>query len=82
MLNYSNSLFNPIIYALTVPDYRQSLVTCCPRHRAVDGTNIERENNWTGVRQRHMLRSSTSLSAADPSHLHMAFENEFFETKL
>ena len=82
MLNYSNSLFNPIIYALTVPDYRQSLVTCCPRHRAVDVTNIERENNWTDVRQRHMLRGSTSLSAADPSHLHLAFENEFFETKL
>ena len=78
MLNYSNSLFNPIIYALTVPDYTQSLVTCCPRHRAVDGTNIERENNWTDVR----LRGSTSLSAADPSHLHLAFENEFFETKL
>ena len=79
MLNYSNSLFNPIIYALTVPDYRQSLVTFCPiRRRAVDGTNIERGNNWTDVR----LSGATSLSAADASHLHLAFENEFFETKL
>ena len=82
MLNYSNSLFNPIIYALTVPDYRQSLVTCCPRRQAVDGTNIERENNWTDVRLRHMLRGSTSPAAADPSHPHLAFENESFETKL
>ena len=82
MLNYSNSLFNPIIYALTVPDYRQSLGTCCPRRQAVDGTNIERENNWTDVRLRHMLRGSTSPAAADPSHPHLAFENESFETKL
>ena len=78
MLNYSNSFFNPIIYALTVPDYRQSLVTFCPRHRAVDETNIERENNWTDVKP----GDSTSLSTADPSHLHLAFENEFLETKL
>ena len=79
MLNYSNSLFNPIIYALTVSDYRQSLVTCCPIRRwAVDRKNIERENNCTDVR----LKGSTSLSVADPSHLQLAYKNEFLETKL
>ena len=36
ILTYSSSFVNPIIYALKIPEFRQSLVTLCSRRRAVD----------------------------------------------
>ena len=36
ILTYSSSFVNPIIYALRIPEFRQSLVTLCSRRRAVD----------------------------------------------
>ena len=36
ILTYSSSFVNPIIYALKIPEFRQSLITVCSRRRAVD----------------------------------------------
>lgn len=36
ILNYFNSLVNPIIYALRIPDFKQHLTVCCSLHRVVD----------------------------------------------
>ena len=35
ILNFSNSILNPFIYALRIPQFRQTLVLCCSRHQAV-----------------------------------------------
>ena len=37
ILNHFNSLFNPVIYALRIPDFKQNLTVCCLIHRIVDG---------------------------------------------
>ena len=35
ILNYSNSFLNPVVYALRIPEFRQSLFSCCSRRQAV-----------------------------------------------
>ena len=35
ILNFSNSILNPFIYALRIPQFRQTLVLCCSRRQAV-----------------------------------------------
>ena len=41
ILTYSSSFVNPIIYALKIPEFRQSLVALCSRRRAVDRMDRE-----------------------------------------
>ena len=35
ILNYSNSFLNPVVYALRIPEFRQSLFSCCSRRQTV-----------------------------------------------
>ena len=35
ILNYSNSFLNPVVYSLRIPEFRQSLLSCCSRRQAV-----------------------------------------------
>ena len=35
ILNFSNSFLNPVVYALRIPEFRQSLFLCCSRRQAV-----------------------------------------------
>ena len=35
ILNYSNSFLNPVVYALRISEFRQSLFSCCSRRQAV-----------------------------------------------
>ena len=35
ILNFSNSVLNPFIYALRIPQFRQTLVLCCSRRQAI-----------------------------------------------
>ena len=35
ILNYSNSFLNPLVYALRIPEFRQSLFSCCSRRQTV-----------------------------------------------
>ena len=35
ILNFSNSFLNPVVYALRIPEFRQSLFSCCSRRQAV-----------------------------------------------
>ena len=43
ILTYSSSFVNPIIYALKIPEFRQSLVALCSRRRAVDRMDRSQE---------------------------------------
>ena len=46
VLNYSNTFVNPIVYALRIPEFRQSLGLCCFRRQAaINMELIERRNN-------------------------------------
>ena len=35
ILNYSNSFLNPVVYSLRIPEFRQSLFSCCSRRQAI-----------------------------------------------
>ena len=43
LFNFSNSVLNPVVYALRIPEMRQSLFSCCSRRQAavMKGENIE-----------------------------------------
>lgn len=61
-LLYSNSLVNPIVYALRIPEFRQALRLCCFRRQvAVDMTKYGRRNNRVVA-----LRSEIELLSRDP----------------
>ena len=81
IINYSNSFVNPFVYALRIPEFRETLVLCCSRRPAAP--NIEK--------QLRRNKKSLSLTPAielrrvqtEPaSNLQLAFEQEVFDTKL
>ena len=50
ILNLSNSVLNPLVYALRIPEFRQTLILCCSRRQAViNRPRIERKDNMAGV---------------------------------
>ena len=51
ILNFSNSILNPFIYALRIPHFRQTLVLCCSRRQE------ERENIAASLTPALQLRS-------------------------
>jgi len=68
ILNYFNSLFNPVIYALRIPDFKQHFTVCCSIYRVVDGV----KSKYAGrSNDRIAARDVTSLPA-DLSHLQLA----------
>ena len=81
VLNYSNSLVNPVVYALRIPEFRQALGLCCIRRGTVMNTErIERRNMAAVLTPETPLRTLR----ADPSHRQLAFEQEviIMETRL
>ena len=66
VLNYSNSLVNPILYALRIPEFRKALALCCFRRKAAtDGGGNERRDDRkatsTAVTRLRTLRTDASL---------------------
>ena len=52
ILNYSNSLVNPIVYALRIPEFRQALALCCLGREAAmsdEGGQRRPRSHTTGV---------------------------------
>ena len=60
ILNFSNSILNPFIYALRIPQFRQTLVLCCSRSQAVmNGQGKEERANIAAfLKPALQLRSS------------------------
>ena len=81
ILNYFNSLVNPIIYALRIPDFKQHLTVCCSLHRVVD----EMTSKYAGRSNDRIAASDVTSLPADLSHLQLASEQDeqvFNDTKL
>lgn len=81
ILNYFNSLVNPIIYALRIPDFKQHLTVCCSIHWVVDGM----KSKYAGRSNEIITASDVTSLPADLSHLHLASEQDeqvFIDTKL
>ena len=60
ILNFSNSILNPFIYALRIPQFRQILVLCCSRRQAImNGQGKEERANIAAfLKPALQLRSS------------------------
>ena len=81
ILNLSNSILNPFVYALRIPEFRQALrVSCCSRRQDVMNRPriVERENMapvLTPVLQRRAIRCNSS-------QVQQIYGKEIIETKL
>ena len=74
ILNYSNSLVNPIVYVFRIPEFQQALRSCYTKRRpAIKMVKTERRNRKvapiTPETQLRILRN-------DPSHLQVEVEQE------
>ena len=72
ILTYSSSFVNPILYALKIPEFRQSLITVCSRRRAVD--------RMDKIRLIDLIEPRTLQT--DPSYTERNFEHESMDTKV
>ena len=65
ILNFSNSILKPFIYALRIPQFRQTLVLCCSRRQGVmNGQGKEERANIAAfLKPALQLRSSHPKSS-------------------
>ena len=75
----SNAFFNPVVYALRIPEFREGMGLCCFRRKAsMNEEDHKRIDNSTAA-----LVSNTELRTLrlDPSQLQLACEQDVFDTK-
>ena len=80
ILNLSNSILNPLVYALRIPEFRQTLISCCSRRQAVINRPLkERKENMAAV-----LTPGLQLKTLHPdsSQVQQTFEQKTMDTKL
>ena len=80
ILNFSNSILNPLVYALRIPEFRQTLILCCSRRQAViNRPRLERKENIAVV-----LTPGLQLRTLHPdsSQVQKTFEQKTMDTKL
>ena len=79
-LCYSNSFFDPLVYALRIPEFKQALRLCCFRRRAVMNWqgNEGRDNRAAALAPVTQLRTLPT----DLCHLQLAFKQEIIDTKV
>ena len=81
ILLYSNSFVNPFVYALRIPEFRQTLGWYCLRRRVkINKRDNERGENLDSVLTPVSMQLRTL--ATDPSHLKLEFGQEVMDTKL
>ena len=49
VINYSNSFANPVVYALRIPEFRETLVLCCLRRPNIVNITRRRKAEIFGV---------------------------------
>ena len=79
ILTYSSSFVNPIIYALKIPEFRQSLITLCSRRRVLDRMDRKSQEGQDTVTI-DLIEPRTLPTA--PSYTQQNFEHESMDTKL
>ena len=81
LLNFSNSLANPIVYSLRIPEFRQALGFCIIRRRKLRNRNERNKGRGNrGLAPTPAIRPSTQPN--DQNRLQKDFELETIVTKL
>ena len=81
ILNLSNSILNPFVYALRIPEFRQALrVSCCsPRQDVMNRPGIVRSENMAAVLTPVLQRRAIQWNS---SQVHQIYGKEVTDTKL
>ena len=81
ILNLSNSILNPFVYALRIPEFRQALrVLCCSQRQDVmNRAGIVRSENMTAVLTPVLQRRAIQWNS---SQVHQIYGKEVTDTKL
>ena len=81
VLTYSNSFINPLVYALRIPVFRESLVLCCSRKPAAPGrSQLSNKEIVKTLALVPVTQGGPFLTGT--SHLQLALEKEVQDTKL
>ena len=72
-------MLSDLIYALKIPEFRQSLITLCSRRRVVDGMDRKSQEGQDTVAI-DLIEPRTLPT--DPSYTQQNFEHESMDTKL
>ena len=82
ILNYSNSFLNPVVYALRIPEFRQSLFSCCSRRQAVTKREASELEPRGRVNMAAVLSPVMQLRAlpTHPSYLQHALDQNSMNT--
>ena len=75
VINYSNSFVNPVVYALRIPEFRETLVLCCLRRANM--VNITRRRKKTFAVAPAMELRTLRTDSSQP-----AFEQKNMNTEL
>ena len=80
ILNLSNSILNPFVYALRIAEFRQALrVSCCSRHQDVmNGPGIVGRANMAAVLTPVLQRSARQCNS---SQVQQIYRKEVMDTK-
>ena len=81
ILNLSNSILNPFVYALRIPEFRQALwVSCCSRRQDVmNRPGIVRRENMAAVLTPVLQRRAIQCNS---SQVQLIYGKEIMDTKL
>ena len=81
ILNFSNSILNPFVYALRIPEFRQALrVSCCSRRPdVINRPGIVERKNMAGVLTPVLQRGAIQCNS---SQVHQFYQKEVMDTKL
>ena len=84
LLGYSNSFFNPFVYALRIPEFKQALGLCYVRRQEVMNRKSNHRRNEGRDNRASALTPVIELRTmlTNPSHLQLAFKQVVKDTKL
>jgi len=80
VINYSNSFANPVLYALRIPEFRETWALCFLRKTAAPSIEEKISRNEKTL----ALTPATGLTTLlmNTSNLQLAFEHEVLDTRL
>ena len=74
-INYSNSFANPVVYALRIPEFRETLVSCCLRRPNMVNITRRRKKTLSVV-------SAMELGTLRTDSSQLAFQQKSMDTEL
>ena len=82
LIYYSNTIVNPIVYSLRIPELKQALALCCSRKQTEIIVKGKEGRIKMAAAMELAVSPATQLSLQDDASHELAFEQEIMDTKL